>query len=79
MKRRLARLASDWQERWGHPLALAESFVDPQLYRGTAYEVSGWRQLGHTAGWPRRAGDFYPKHDRPNVRTERPGDCVVPG
>jgi len=65
MKRMLARLSSDWEARWGHPLALAESFVDPQLYRGTAYKVSGWSQLGHTAGWQRSAGDFYQKHDRP--------------
>src|ERR1035438_5916229 len=65
MKLMLARLSADWQERWGHPLALAESFVDPQLYRGTAYKVSGWSHLGHTAGWQRNAGDFYQKHDRP--------------
>jgi hypothetical protein len=65
MKLMLARLSTDWQERWHHPLALAESFVDPQLYRGTAYKVSGWSQLGHTAGWQRSAEDFYQKHDRP--------------
>jgi Domain of unknown function (DUF4338) len=79
MKFMLARLASDWQERWGHPLALAESFVDPQLYRGTAYKVSGWSQLGHTAGWQRSAGDFYQKHDRPKqiwVRELVPKACV---
>jgi len=65
MKLMLARLSADWQERWGHPLVLAESFVDPQLYRGTAYKVSGWSKLGHTAGWQRSAEDFYQKHDRP--------------
>jgi hypothetical protein len=65
MKLMLARLSADWQERWGHPLALAESFVDPQLYQGTAYKVSGWSKLGHTAGWQRSAEDFYQKHDRP--------------
>jgi hypothetical protein len=79
MRLMLARLSADWQERWGHPLALAESFVDPQLYRGTAYKVSGWRQLGHTAGWQRSAGDFYQKHDRPKqiwVRELVPKACV---
>jgi len=65
MKLMLARLAADWQARWDHPLALAESFVDPQLYRGTAYKVSGWSRLGQTAGWKRSAEDFYQKHDRP--------------
>jgi hypothetical protein len=58
-------LSPDWESTWGHPVALAESFVDPQEYRGTAYQVSGWSQLGHTRGWKRSAVDFYEKHDRP--------------
>jgi len=65
MKLMLARLSADWLERWGHPLALVESFVDPQLYQGTAYKVSGWSHLGRTAGWKRDAADFYIKHDTP--------------
>ena len=65
MKLMLSRLSADWQERWGHPVALAESFVDPQAFRGTAYKVSGWSQLGETSGWKRSAVDFYERHDRP--------------
>jgi hypothetical protein len=65
MKIMLARLSSDWQERWGHPLAAVETFVDPQLYQGTAYKVSGWSQLGPTSGFKRSAVDFYEAHDRP--------------
>jgi hypothetical protein len=65
MRLMLGRLSSDWQSTWGHPVALAESFVDPQFYRGTAYKVSGWSQLGHTRGWKRSAVDFYEKHDQP--------------
>jgi len=65
MKLMLGRLSQDWVERWGHPLALVESFVDPQLYQGTAYKVSGWSHLGKTAGWKRDAADFYIKHDAP--------------
>jgi len=65
MKLMLGRLSPDWESTWGHPVALAESFVDPQEYRGTAYKVSGWSQLGHTRGWKRSAVDFYEKHDRP--------------
>ena len=65
MKLMLERLSQDWESTWGHPVALAESFVDPQEYRGTAYKVSGWSQLGHTRGWKRSAVDFYEKHDRP--------------
>ena len=65
MKLMLGRLSSDWEKAWGHPVALAESFVDPERYRGTAYKVSGWSQLGHTRGWKRSAVDFYEKHDQP--------------
>jgi hypothetical protein len=65
MKLMLQRLSADWQEAWKHPVGLAETFVDPQLYQGTAYKVSGWSRLGKTAGWKRSAEDFYEKHDRP--------------
>jgi hypothetical protein len=44
---------------------LVETFVDPQLYQGTAYKVSGWSHLGRTAGGQRDAADFYQKHDAP--------------
>jgi hypothetical protein len=65
MKLMLERLSADWQKRWGHPLALVETFVDPRHYTGTAYKVSGWSHLGKTAGWKRDADDFYEKNDAP--------------
>ncbi len=65
MRLMLERLSPDWQERWGHPLALVESFVDSRFYQGTAYKVSGWSHLGKTAGWTRDADDFYEKNDAP--------------
>jgi hypothetical protein len=65
MKLMLARLSQDWEQSWGHPVALAETFVDPHLYQGTAYKASGWNRLGQTAGWKRSAEDFYQKHERP--------------
>lgn len=65
MKLMLGRLSADWQQSWGHPVALAETFVDPHLYQGTAYKASGWHRLGQTAGWKRSAEDFYQKHERP--------------
>lgn len=65
MKLCLARLTADWQAAWQHPVVLAESFVDPQLFRGTAYKVSGWVNPGATAGFTRHAADYYVAHDRP--------------
>jgi hypothetical protein len=61
----LARLAADWQQAYGHPIVLAESFVDPQLFRGTAYKASGWKAAGQSAGFKRVAQDFYEAHERP--------------
>jgi hypothetical protein len=60
-----ARLSADWQERWGHPILAVESFVDGQLFRGTAYKAAGWTRLEDTRGFGRVAEDFYVRHDRP--------------
>jgi len=60
-----ARLSQDWQEAYGHPILLVESFVDTQLFRGTAYKAAGWQALGQSAGFKRVAEDFYEAHDRP--------------
>lgn len=65
MKLMLEGLSQAWQERWGHPIALVETFVDPRFYQGTAYKVSGWSHLGKSAGWKREADDFYEKNDAP--------------
>ena len=46
----LRRLSRDWQQRWGPPIELAETFVDPQLYRGTVYVAAHWIQLGLRKG-----------------------------
>ena len=59
------RLSQDWQEAYGHPIAAVESFVDSQLFRGTAYKASNWILLGKTDGFKRVAEDFYVRHDRP--------------
>lgn len=59
------RLSQDWQQAYGHPIAAAESFVDSQLFRGTAYKATGWTLLGQTDGFGRVAEDFYTRHDRP--------------
>jgi len=78
MKLMLVRLSADWQQSWGHPVALAETFVDPHLYQGSAYKASGWHRLGQTAGWKRSAEDFYVKHERPKqiwVRELVPQAC----
>ncbi len=44
------RIRSDWQNQWGFSPVLMETFVDPQLYHGTAYQASNWKYLGMTTG-----------------------------
>jgi hypothetical protein len=44
---------------------LVESFVDTQLFRGTAYKAAGWQAVGLSAGFKRVAQDFYQAHERP--------------
>ncbi len=59
------RLSIDWRNRYGHPIIAVESFVDGQLFRGTAYKAAGWTQLDETSGFARVNEDFYERHDRP--------------
>lgn len=61
----LDRLSGDWQMRYGHPVVLVETFVDPELYSGTIYTVCGWQELGRTEGHGRVRRDFYTEHGKP--------------
>ena len=38
-----ARLSADWQERYGHPVLVVETFVDPSRFSGTVYTAAGWK------------------------------------
>ena len=53
------RLPQDWQGAFGHPVLLAETFVDPQRFRGTCYRAANWHALGPTRGFVRRSQDYY--------------------
>jgi len=61
----LDRLSADWQARYGHPVAVVETFVDPAQFCGTVYTANGWTELGQTDGWGRCQRDYYVKHDQP--------------
>lgn len=47
------RLCRDWQEMFGHPVVLLETFVDPQRFRGTVYKAANWVYVGNTKGFRR--------------------------
>lgn len=61
----LRRLSDDWQEQWGHPVLVVESFVDESRYRGTCYRACGFEAVGATAGFGRASRDFYQEHGQP--------------
>jgi len=55
----LKGLSADWQEQWGHPVVLVESYVDESQYRGTCYRACGFEAVGLTAGYGRSSRDYY--------------------
>ena len=54
----LRRLSNDWKTRFGHRIALVETFVDPTRFQGTVYKASNWLCLGKTAGYSRKRRSY---------------------
>jgi len=76
----LKRVNADWQEHWGHPVLLVESFVDESKYQGTCYRACGFEEVGPTAGYGRSSRDFYTEHGKPKqlyLRELRPGAAAL--
>jgi hypothetical protein len=67
----LKRLSPDWVTAHGHPILLAETFVDPRRFRGTCYKAAGWTFVGHSRGF-RRASRRYVEHGEPKMVFVRP-------
>ena len=47
-------LSADWQRKYGHPLALVETFVDPSRFTGRCYQAANWLYVGATTGRTRQ-------------------------
>ena len=45
----LRRLSRDMRAAHGHPVLIAETFVDPSRFSGACYRASNWRMLGVNA------------------------------
>jgi hypothetical protein len=67
----IRRLSHDWQERYGHPVLLAETFVDLSRFKATCYRAAGWIPLGETRGFA-RCGNGYSAHGQPKMLFVRP-------
>jgi hypothetical protein len=48
------RLSLDWQNRYGHPIWLVETFVECQRFAATSYKAAGWLDVGQTTGRTRQ-------------------------
>lgn len=55
----LRRLSADWDQAYGHPLYLAETFVDPSRFQGTCYQAANWICVGQTQGSGKRGNCYY--------------------
>lgn len=58
-------LRQQWQEGFGYPPLLAETFTDLEAYAGTCYKASNWEPVGLSAGYSRHRADFYVPNERP--------------
>lgn len=50
LARVVQRLPADWKARYGQPVELLESFVDPTRFAGTVYRAANWIEVGGTQG-----------------------------
>ena len=58
-------LPDHWQESFGYPPLIAETFTDPEAFQGTCYKACGWTPLGMSAGNRRHYADYYQSNDHP--------------
>jgi len=73
----LKRLSQDWEVCHGHPILLAETFVDGARFRGTCYRAAGWQILGQTRGFGKRNQRYW-YHGQPKLVLVRPLSVDAP-
>ncbi len=52
------RIQQDGIERFGYPLLVLETFVDPERFHGTIYRASNWTLVGSTKGYRRTRSGY---------------------
>jgi hypothetical protein len=60
----LRRLSRDWEAVHGHPVLLAETFVDSSRFTGGCYRAANWIEVGQTMGYG-KSGRRYWWHGQP--------------
>ncbi len=61
----LKRLSDDFQQVYGHPVYLVETFVDAR-FSGTCYRAANWQHVGLTRGWSKSGARYY-RNGRPKA------------
>jgi hypothetical protein len=64
LSRVTARLSADWQQKYGHPIYLVESFVEQPRFAGVCYRAAGWVEVGLTSGRTRNDDGLKPRAAR---------------
>lgn len=54
----LKGLCQEWEKLYGHPVYLAETFVDVSRFQGTTYKAANWVYLGLTKGSAKRGNSY---------------------
>ena len=55
----LRELSAQWEQLYGHPVYLAETFVDVSRFQGTTYKAANWIYLGQTKGSAKRGNSYH--------------------
>jgi hypothetical protein len=61
------RIQQDWVIRFGYPLLLLETFVDPTRFNGTIYKASNWRFTGYSKGFQRTRSGYSNTRKNPKM------------
>jgi hypothetical protein len=62
-----ARLSADWQNKYGHPIYLVESFVERARFSAACYRAAGWLPVGTTSGRGRNDDRSRPQAPRKEI------------
>lgn len=54
------RLSDDWQDKYGHPVFLLETFVERDRFRSVFYKAANWTNVGSTTGRGRNSTTMQP-------------------
>lgn len=66
------RIGADWQQHFGLPLLLLETFVDPRRFHGGAYRAANWHEPGLTRGYRRTREGYSATAEAPKRVFVRP-------